>query len=193
MIKVIPVKTFTAFIALVLGLSLHVRAQDQPQTQQVQARIEFQVTIERTLHANEPDWVCRKYIPEGESGPGLTPRRYNFSCHRKGEQMNPISGSIYVLDSRQQAIEWLDRSQMMLQINESKPEYGVGEQAYAYVKHGLSWITFRNRKLFGQVQVGLVDPRTVADPSPEMDDLNRQAFDIAKRFAFHLAQYEPRQ
>jgi hypothetical protein len=38
------------------------------------------------------------------------------------------------------------------------------------------------------VNVGLVDPRTVAEPWSEMDAFTNQAFDIAKRFALYLAQ-----
>ena len=41
---------------------------------------------------------------------------------------------------------------------------------------------------FGQVSVGVVDSRRVTDPSPEMDAFTNDAFEIAKRFAFYLAQ-----
>jgi hypothetical protein len=169
-------------VALVLAACLvgSSRAQDKTQLQQ---------NIERALKANEPDWNCQKSTPEGEPGPESPRVFYNFQCRYKGQQLNQLSGAIYVLDSKQDAVKMLDRSQMMLQINESKPQYGIGEQAYGYEGHGSAWITFRNGTVFGQVNVGVIDPRTVANPSAEMDAYTNQALDIAKRFAFYLAQY----
>jgi hypothetical protein len=169
-------------LALLLFLLKTIPAQNKAQLQQ---------TIERTLKANEPDWICKKNIPEGEPGPDSPRVFYNFSCSYKGQQMNQVTGSIYVLNSKQDAVKMLDHSQMTLQINASKPQYGIGEQAYGYAGHGSAWITFRNGNIFGQVNAGVVDPRTVADPSPEMDAFTNQAFDVAKRFAFYLAQYAP--
>ena len=166
--------------ALLIFLLKPILAQDKAQLQQ---------DIERTLKANEPDWICKKATPEGESGPGSHSVFYNFQCRYKGQQLNQVSGAIYVLNSKPDALKMLDRSQMMLQINESKPQYGIGEQAYGYAGHGSAWITFRNGNVFGQVNVGVIDPRTVVNPSPEMDAYTNQAFEVAKRFAFYLAQY----
>lgn len=178
-------KTFISIyvaLAILPFLLKTVRAQDKAQLQQ---------DIERTLKANEPDWLCKKNTPEGEPGPDSPRVFYNFECRLKGQRRDQVFGSIYVLNSEQDAAKMLDRSQMMLQINESKPQYGIGEQAFGYAGHGSAWITFRNGNMFGQVNVGVVDPRTVADPSSEMDAFTHQAFDIAKRFALYLAQYAP--
>jgi|ERR1051325_10056891 hypothetical protein len=169
-----------AFLLVFLPTTVH--AQDKPQLQQ---------DIERTLKANEPDWLCKKNTPEGEPGPDSPRVFYTFDCRYKGQQTNQVFGSIYVLNSKQDAEKMLDRSQMTLQVNESKPQYGIGEQAYGYTGHASAWITFRNGNIFGQVNVGLVDPRTVANPSPEMDALTSKAFDIARRFSLYLAQYAP--
>jgi hypothetical protein len=171
---------FVSVLALAPCLAMSILAQSKTQLQQ---------NIERILKATEPDWICKKTTPEGEPGPDSPPVFYNFQCKYKGQRLNQLSGVIYVLNSKQDAVGMLDRSQMMLQINESKPQYGIGEQAYGYAGHGSAWITFRNGNVFGQVNVGIIDPRTVVNPSPEMDAYTNQAFDIAKRFAFYLAQY----
>lgn len=174
------------FVSVALALALapcwvtSILAQDKTQLQQ---------DVERTLQANEPDWICKKSAPEGEPPPDGPRVFYNFQCKYKGQQLNQVNGAIYVLNSKQDAVKMLDRSQMMLSVNESKPQYGIGEQAYGYAGRGSAWITFRNGNVFGQVNVGVIDPRTVVDPSPEMDAYTNQAFDIAKRFAFYLAQY----
>lgn len=174
------ITTFVSVLALAPCLAMSILAQSKTQPQQ---------NIERTLKATEPDWICKKSTPEGESGPDSPPVFYKFQCKYKGQQLNQLSGVIYVLNSKQDAVKMLDRSQLTLQINESKPQYGIGEQAYGYVGDGSAWITFRNGNVFGQVNVGVIAPRTVVNPSPEMDVYTSQAFDIARRFAFYLAQY----
>ena len=165
--------------ALLAYLLTPVHAQDKKQLQQ---------NVERTFKTHEPDWLCEKSTPEGESTAESPKVFYNFQCKYKGQQLNQVSGSVYVLSSKQDAVKMLDRSQMMLQVNKSKPLYEIGEQAYWYAGHGSAWITFRNGTVFGQVSVGVVDSRTVADPSPEMDAFTNEAFEIAKRFAFYLTQ-----
>ena len=154
-----------------------------------QDKTELQQSIERILKEQEPGWLCKKSMPEGEPGPGSPRVFYNFDCRYKEQQANQVIGSIVVLNSKQDAITMLDRSQMMLQVNASKPQDGIGEQAYAYAGHGGAWVTFRKGNVFGQLNVGIIDPRTVADPSPEMDAFTTQAFDIARKFALDLAQY----
>jgi hypothetical protein len=155
----------------------------------IQDKTELQQSIERILKEKEPGWLCKKSIPEGEPGPGSPSVVYTFQCRYGEQQAKQVTGSIYVLNSKQDAITMLDRSQMMLQKNSSKPQDGIGEQAYAYAGHGSAWITFRKGNVFAQLDVGIIDSRTVADPSPEMDAFTNQAFDIAKKFALDLAQY----
>ena len=152
-----------------------------------QDKAEFQQSIERILKEKEPGWLCKKSIPEGEPGPDSPRVYYNFQCKNLGQEANQVNGSIYVLKSKQEAITMLDRSQMMLQINASKPQDGLGDQAYAYARHGNAWITFRKGNVFGQVDVSIIDPHTAADPSSAMDALTNQAFDIARKFALDLA------
>ena len=166
-------------IALLPYLLTPVHAQDKEQLQQ---------NVGRTFKTNEPDWLCKKSTPEGESTTESFKVFYNFQCKYKGQQLNQVSGSVYVLPSKQDAVNMLDRSQMMLQVNKSKPLYGTGEQGYWYAGQGSAWITFRSGTVFGQVSVGVVDSRRVTDPSPEMDAFTNDAFEIAKRFAFYLAQ-----
>ena len=154
-----------------------------------QDKTELQQSIERILKEKEPGWLCKKSMPEGDPGSGSPVVSYNFDCRYKEQQANQVTGSIVVLNSKQDAITMLDRSQMMLQVNASKPQDGIGEQAYAYAGHGGAWLTFRKGNVFCQLNVGIIDPRTVADSSPEMDAFTTQAFDIAKKFALDLAQY----
>jgi hypothetical protein len=143
--------------------------------------------IERILKEKEPEWLCKQNVPSGEPGPASPHGTfYNFTCKH---QQQTVSGSIFFGDSKQDAVKMLERSQLMLQINASKPQDGIGEQAYAYTGHGSAWITFRKGNVFGQLDVGVVDSRTVGGPSLEMDAFTKQAFDIAKKFALDLAQY----
>jgi hypothetical protein len=140
--------------------------------------------IERIL--KEKELYVKQNGPSGEPGPGSPHGTfYNFTCKH---QQQTLSGSIFFGDSKQDAVKMLERSQLMLQ-NASKPQDGIGEQAYAYAGHGSAWITFRKGNVFAQVSVGVVDSRTVGDPSLEMDAFTKQAFDIAKKFALDLAQY----
>src|SRR5438045_731639 len=141
--------------------------------------------IERVIKEKEPDWSCKK-SPSGERGPDSPHGTfYNFEC--KHEQQT-VFWTIFFGDSKEDAVKMLEWSQMMLQINASKPQDGIGEQAYVYAGHGSAWITFRKENIFGQVNVGIIDPRKVADPSPEMDAFTNQALEIARRFAQDLAQ-----
>jgi hypothetical protein len=166
-------------VAIALLSLTPIHAQDKEQLQQ---------NVERTFKTHEPDGLCKKSTPEGDPTTQSPKVFYNFQCKYKGQQLNQVSGSVYVLPSKQDAVKMLDRSQMMLQVNKSKPLYAIGEQAYSYAGHGSAWITFRSGTVFGQVNVGVVDSRIVADPSPEMGAFTNDAFEIAKRFAFYLAQ-----
>ena len=179
MVKYISHMKILIAIALLPYLITPVHAQDKEKLQQ---------NVERTFKTHEPDWVCKKSTPEGDPTTQSPNVFFNFQCKYKGQQLNQVSGSVYILPSKEEAVKMLDRSQMMLQVNKSKPLYAIGEQAYWYAGHGAAWITFRSGTVFGQVNVGVVDPRTVADPSPEMDAFTNDALEIAKRFAFYLAQ-----
>jgi hypothetical protein len=161
-------------IGLLLCVFISAGAQDKETLQR---------KIECVLKDKEPDWMCKKSLPEGDAGPLRV--YYNFLCSREGQQVN---GSVYLLSSQQDAVDMLDRSQMMLQINKSKPQDGIGEQAYGFAGNGAAWITFRNANVFGQVDVSAIPVPAVAAQSPEMDASTRLAFDIAKRFAQHLVQ-----
>ena len=153
-----------------------------------QDKAKLQQDIERSLKTNEPEWQCKKSLPEGDPAPN-SPLSYRFDCRYKEQKNLQVSGSIYVLQSRQDAVNMLDRSQMMLQMNASKPQYGIGDQAYGYAGTGLAWITFRKENVFAQVNVSVGGLRSVTEPQPEVQVVSIQAFDIAKRFAFYLAQY----
>jgi len=149
-----------------------------------QDRESLERKIERLLRDKEPDWLCEKSLPEGESGAGSPRVYFNFVCRCREQQLN---GSVYVLSSQQDAVDMLDRSQMMLQINKSKPLAGIGEQAFGYAEDGAAWITFRNANTFGQVDASAIRSGTTAAQSSEKEVLTRLAFDIAERFAQHLA------
>ena len=141
--------------------------------------------IEGALKERDPDWVCKK-SPTGEPGPD-SPHgtKFNFVCTREEQS---VVASIFFGDSKQDAAKMLERSQQMLQVNASKPQEGIGEQAYAYSGHGFAWVTFRKANVFAKVSVSLIDPRKVAGPSPEIDAITNQAREIAKRLAQDLVQ-----
>jgi hypothetical protein len=141
--------------------------------------------IEGALKERDPDWVCKK-SPSGEPGPD-SPHgtNYNFVCTRDQQS---VMATIFLGDSKEDAVKLLELSQWGLQINTSKPQEGIGEQAYAYSGHGFAWVTFRKANVFAQVSVSLIDPRKVPGPSPEIDALTNQAWEIAKRLALNLAQ-----
>ena len=153
-----------------------------------QDKAKLQQDIERSLKTNEPEWHCKKIIPEGELPAGARDVSYRFECRYKDQEKTQVRGYIYVLLSREEAVKMLDRSQMMLQVNASKPQYGIGEQAYGYAGPGVAWITFRKGNVFAQVNVS-VGLRSVIEAQLDVQDVTIQAFEIAKRFAFYLAQY----
>jgi len=64
--------------------------------------------------------------------------------------------TIFILygESKRDAERALALSQQ-LQINESKPVGGIGEQAYELAKEGFAWITFRKASVYAQVNVGI--------------------------------------
>ena len=141
--------------------------------------------IEGALKERDPDWMCKK-SPAGEPGSDSPHGTfYNFVCTREQQS---VLASIFFGDSKQDAVKLLERSQQMLQLNASKPQEGIGEQAFAYAGHGFAWVTFRKANVFAQVSVSLIDPRKVAGPSPEIDAFTNQAWEIAKRLAQDLAQ-----
>ena len=163
-------------LALVLVTFTSARAQDAN---------DLMRNIERTLKERNPDWVCKKR-PSGEPGPD-SPHgtKFNFECTREGQS---VVVSIFFGDSKQDAAKLFERSQQILQVDVSKPQEGIGEQAYAYSGHGFAWVTFRKANVFAKVSVSLIDPRKVASPSPEIDAFTNQAWEIAKRLAQDLAQ-----
>lgn len=145
--------------------------------------------FERTLDEKESQWQCQKGRDPGEPGEN-SPRgtRYSFTCRR---EQQTILGSILFGDSKGEAVKMLEFSQQMLAINASKPVAGIGEQAYEYAGRGSAWITFRDGKIFGQVNVSIVDARKVLDHSPEMHPFTKEALEIAKRFVQHIVAATP--
>jgi hypothetical protein len=145
----------------------------------------FLDNITRVIIEKEPDWQGGKInSPVGTPGPD-TPRgsRHDFEWRRKDQTIH-----LHILygDSDEDAVKQLEWSQR-LQINESKPLEGIGEQAYQHAKYGCAWITFRKGNVFAQIIVGLIDIRTDDKTSPEMARLTEEALEIAKRFAVRTA------
>lgn len=112
---------------------------------------EIVANIERAIKEMEPEWRCSNvYTPQGEPGPD-SPRgtKYRFRCQRKTVEL-----TIFILygESKGDAERALTFSQR-LQINESKPVEGIGEQAYLLSKERFAWITLRKANVFAQVNV----------------------------------------
>lgn len=150
-----------------------------------QAENDLNGIIERTLKEKNSDWLC-KNGPAGKPGPDSPHGTfYNFVCKREQQS---VLASVFLGNSKQDAVKLLEFSQQVLQVNASKPLAGIGEQAYAYAGHGSAWITFRKANVFAQVTVSAIDPRKVPNPSPEIDAFTNQALEIAKHLAQSLAE-----
>ena len=139
----------------------------------------------RTLKEKEPGWKCtallsRSSKPALESPQGIS---YEFRCTREEQS---ILGYVFYGNSKHDAVRTLERSQQFLQINDSRPLKGIGEQAYEYANHGIAWLTFRQDNVFVQLNVGIVDPHKMDDSLPEMKSLTAEALEIAKRFAQYI-------
>ena len=125
---------------------------------------------------------------KGEPGPD-TPRgtKYLFRC-----QQRTVDVTVFILygESKRDAEKTLEWSQR-LQVNDSKPLNGIGEQAYQLSKERFAWITFRKANVFTQVTVSVLDgPKT--DSTSEIELLTADTlFDAANLFARLVAEYVP--
>ena len=143
--------------------------------------------IEQAMKEMEPTWRCLSVpTPQGEPGPdsrGGT--KYLFKC-----QQRTVVVTVFILygESKRDAEKTLDRSQR-LQVNESKPVDGIGEQAYQLSKENFAWITFRKANVFTQVSVGVLN-ETKTDSTSEIDLVTADTlFDAARFFACLVAEY----
>jgi hypothetical protein len=146
-----------------------------------QTKPEVITNVERAVKEMEPEWHCVGVpTPSGVPGPD-SPRgtKYLFRC-----QQRTVVLTVFILygESKRDAEKALDRSQR-LQINESKPVDGIGEQAYQLAKERFAWITFRKANVYAQVNVGVLNgPRT--DSASEMELVTADTlFEAAKLFA----------
>jgi hypothetical protein len=78
-----------------------------------------------------------------------------------------------------------------LQINESRPVDGIGEQAYQLARKRLAWITFRKANVFTQIVIG-VQISSQNDASPEMETATgNELIESARLFANLVADHIP--
>jgi cytochrome c556 len=165
--------TVLAFLFCCVGA---VKAQSKP---------EVITNIERAVKEMEPEWHCvSEYTPSGEPG-SETPRgtKYLFSCQRSTMVLTMF---IFRGESKQDAEKMLAWSQR-LQVNESKPLDGLGEQAYQLAKERFAWITFRKANVFTQINVSVLNS-TKTHSASEMEPLTADAlFEAAESFAHLVA------
>jgi hypothetical protein len=157
------------------------RAQSEPN--------EVIAKLERAMKAMEPAWRCVSVaIPQGEPGPD-SPRgtKYQFRCHRRS-----VTIAIFILygESKQDAEKALTFSQR-LQVNDSRPVEGIGEQAYELARDSFAWITFRNGNVYGQVNVGITNARETDDTSENQSITANALVDAAKLFARLVVEHIP--
>src|SRR4051794_23746306 len=170
-----------ALLALMFSLFGTASAQTQPD--------EVIGNLERAMKETYPEWHCARVpTPQGEPGPG-SPRgkKYQFRCWRQA-----LSVTIFILygESKQDAEKALAWSQR-LQINESKPVVGIGEQGYQLAKERFAWITFRQSSVYGQINVGIQNVPEADGPS-EMKSIGSNApIDTAISFARFVVDHMP--
>jgi hypothetical protein len=129
---------------------------------------EMIANLELAMKAMEPEWRCvREYLPQGEPGPPESPRgtKYYFRCQHKGMT---LFINIFYGETKRDAEKVLDLSQELLQVNESKPLEGIGEQGYQLPEERFAWITFRKASVFVQIDADIrsFDFRDVLRDSP---------------------------
>ena len=158
--------------------------------------------LEQAMNAMKPEWRCvREYLPQGEPGPPESPRgtKYYFRCQHKGMALSIF---IFYGETKRDAEKMLDLSQELLQVNESKPLEGIGEQGYHLAKERSAWITFRKASVFVQINVhnpnfrdALRDSPLRTGPTPDPSETQSVSantlIDAAKVFARLVADQIP--
>ena len=151
---------------------------------------EFLKKLERYIGDKEPDWKMeRQRRDEGIPGPNMphgVRRHYHLTSGGRTVWVYIFFGA-----TRQGAVRELEQSQRMLSINASRPVKGLGEEAYQYAKHGGSWLTFRKSNVMAKVSIYLVDWRTVDIHTANLEAETREALEIARKFAKHIARVIP--
>jgi hypothetical protein len=151
--------------------------------------VDVTAKIEQAMKGLEPEWRCVSvHTPQGEPGPH-SPRgtKYLFRCHRRS-----VSVDIMILngESKRDAEKALIFSQR-LQINESMPLEGIGEQAYELAKDSFAWITFRNGNVYGHVSVGILNNRETEEIPGNQSITAHDLIDAAKLFARLVVEHLP--
>lgn len=145
--------------------------------------------IERAMKENEPEWRCSSVsTPQGEPGPD-SPRgtKYQFRCQQKTVALTIF---IFYGEARRDAEKALILSQR-LQINESRPVEGIGEQAYELAKERFAWITFRKASVFVQVNAAVQSASETDGPSETESVRGGSLIEAARLFAQLVARYVP--
>src|SRR6266496_334591 len=158
-------------------------------TAQAQSKPEVVANLERAMKEMEPEWHCaRVSTPQGVPGPE-SPRgtKYHFRCQRKSVDL-----TVFVLygETTRDAEKALALSQR-LQINESKPVEGIGEQAYELAKERFGWVTFRKAKVYAQVNVDIRNPPETDGPSESELVTTNALIEAAKAFARLVVDHIP--
>ena len=78
-----------------------------------------------------------------------------------------------------------------LQINESKPVEGIGEQAYELAKERFAWITFRKANVYAQVNVATRSASQSDGPLATKSVIGNDLIEAARLFAELVVQHIP--
>ena len=147
------------------------------------------VKLERKMQTTEPEWHCvSTSIAQGEPGPD-SPRgtKYQFRCQQKTVALTIF---IFYGEARRDAEKALVLSQR-LQINESRPAEGIGEQAYELAKERFAWITFRKASVFVQVNAAAQSASETDGPSETEPVRGSSLIEAARLFAQLVARHLP--
>jgi len=156
--------------------------------------------LEQVMKVMEPEWRCvREDTPQGEPGPE-SPRgtKYIFRCQHRAMALSIF---IFYGETKKDAEKMLALSQN-LQVNESKPLEGIGEQGYQLAKERFAWTTFRKASVFVQINVhnpnfrdALRDSPLRTGPTPDPSETQSVSantlIDAAKVFARLVADQIP--
>lgn len=148
--------------------------------------------IERILKDKETQWQgVRLTLPAGVRSPICPAHAACGSGHtfRWKRDKQVVSISIFIGDSKQEAVRELERSEFHQNSPPGDPMEGLGEQAYQHVFDGHSWVTFRKSNVTVTVDAYIcASPKLAYKYSAEAVWCKAKALTVATRFAQEIAE-----
>jgi hypothetical protein len=157
-----------------------------PLTQAAEPNAALLGRIDAAFEQHRDGWDCRPFRATGGMRPdNVQPRGrdYYSECTRGDGR---ISIGLFVGESPQDAARRLELSQLVLEVNRSRPMTDVGERGYEDQTGLGAWITFRQDVVFAQVSVGAKPNGSVGGrPSAQRHD---EFLKAAKHFGLLIVQ-----